>query len=264
MNIGICGICGRMGMEILPLLLEKGHSLAAAFDSESSPHFGKSAGTLIHKDRLDVIIGSLNRGDVAGTEGIMDFSAPSATMKLLDLALSETKPLVIGTTGFSEAELKRIESASKKIPVLLSPNMSEGVNLLFKLTEIAARALQSGFDVEIFEAHHRHKKDAPSGTARRLIDIVKENMRGLSGGIEKNGRHGITGERRDDEIGVLALRGGDIVGEHTVFFCADGQRIELTHRATSRNILAAGAVRAMEFLYGKGAGLYSMFDVLGL
>jgi 4-hydroxy-tetrahydrodipicolinate reductase len=141
--------------------------------------------------------------------------------------------------------------------------MSLGVNLLFKLTEVAAGALSPDYDVEIFEAHHRLKKDAPSGTAKRLLEIVRSGMKGLGGAREVDGRSGMTGERTRNEIGVLAMRGGDIVGEHTVFFTGIGERIELTHRATDREILSKGAVAAMEFLAGKPAGLYSMYDVLG-
>jgi len=184
-------------------------------------------------------------------------------MRLLEEACAAGKPLVIGTTGFSDDQKKSIENASRQIPVLFSPNMSVGVNLLFKLTETAARALNTEYDVEIFEAHHRFKKDAPSGTARRLLEIVRENMGGLEKAKEVPGRDGIVGERSKNEIGILAMRGGDIVGEHTVFFTTFGERIELTHRATSREILSSGAVTAMEFLAGRPAGLYTMYDVLG-
>ena len=142
--------------------------------------------------------------------------------------------------------------------------MSLGVNLLFRLTEIAAKALQNEFDIEVFEAHHRLKKDAPSGTAKRLVDIIKSSVDELRSADEVHGRNGITGERKNDEIGVMAMRGGDIVGEHTVYFAGIGERIELTHRATRRDIFAAGAVRAIEFLIGKKPGVYTMFDVLGI
>lgn len=263
MRIGICGICGRMGVSVLKVLLERRHTLAAAFDHEGAPLFGSDAGALVNIERMNVTVAGINPGDVRKAEGIIDFSSPAASMRLLDEALAGRKPLVIGTTGLSDDEKKRIEAASRQIPVLLSPNMSLGVNLLFKLTETAARALSAEYDVEIFEAHHRFKKDAPSGTARRLLEIVKENMQDLKEAKSVPGRDGIVGERTKNEIGILAMRGGDIVGEHTVFFTTIGERIELTHRATSREILAAGAVTAMEFLAGKPAGLYTMYDVLG-
>ncbi|HPV41986.1 MAG TPA: 4-hydroxy-tetrahydrodipicolinate reductase [Spirochaetota bacterium] len=263
MRIGICGICGRMGVSVLKIMLERRHVLAAAFDHEGAPRFGGDAGMLVGSEGLNVTITAINQDDILKADGIIDFSAPAASMRLLEEACAAGKPLVIGTTGFSDDQKKSIENASRRIPVLFSPNMSVGVNLLFKLTETAARALNTEYDVEIFEAHHRFKKDAPSGTARRLLEIVRENMGGLEKAKEVPGRDGIVGERSKNEIGILAMRGGDIVGEHTVFFTTFGERIELTHRATSREILSSGAVTAMEFLAGRPAGLYTMYDVLG-
>ncbi len=263
MKMGICGICGRMGVSVLRILLERRHTLAAAFDHEGAPLFGGDAGALVNVERMNVTVTRINPEDVRKTDGIIDFSSPAASMRLLEEARAGRKPLVIGTTGFSDEERKSIEDAARQIPVLLSPNMSLGVNLLFKLTETAARALNAEYDVEIFEAHHRFKKDAPSGTAKRLLEIVKKSMGDLKEAKEVPGRNGIVGERTKNEIGILSMRGGDIVGEHTVFFTTIGERIELTHRATSREILAKGAVSAMEFLAGKPAGLYTMYDVLG-
>ena len=264
MKLVICGICGRMGRSVLKTALERGHTLSGAFDSEKAPGFGRDAGTLIPGENLNVRISSINGNDIGAAEGIIDFSTPPATMKLLAAAREHKKPIVIGTTGFSADEKKNIEKAALEIPVLLSPNMSLGVNLLFKLTEIAAGALTADYDVEIFEAHHRYKKDAPSGTAKRLAEAVRSGMKELKAAREVHGREGLVGERTKNEIGVLAMRGGDIVGEHTVFFSGIGERIELTHRASSRETLAQGSVAAMEFLSGKPAGNYSMYDVLGL
>ncbi len=263
MRMGICGICGRMGISVLKILLERRHTLAAAFDYEGAPLYGRDAGALVNVERMNVTVSRINPDDINKTDGIIDFSSPAASMLLLEVARANRKPLVIGTTGFSAEERDAIHKAAAQIPVIFSPNMSLGVNLLFKLTETAARALSNDYDVEIFEAHHRFKKDAPSGTARRLLEIVKENMQDLKGAREVPGREGIVGERSKNEIGILAMRGGDIVGEHTVYFTAIGERIELTHRLTSRETLAAGAVTAMEFLAGKPAGLYTMYDVLG-
>jgi 4-hydroxy-tetrahydrodipicolinate reductase len=263
MKIGICGICGRMGVTILKLSRERGHTLVAAFDHDKAPMFGCDAGALVNMQNMNVTVASVNAMDAGKCDCIIDFSSPAATMKLLDTAKAVKKPLVIGTTGLSADENDRIKQAAAEIPVLFSPNMSLGVNLLFKLTEVAAGALSSDYDVEIFEAHHRLKKDAPSGTAKRLLEIVRAGMKGLGGAKEVAGRSGMTGERTKNEIGVHAMRGGDIVGEHTVYFTGIGERIELTHRATSREILAKGAVSALEFLAGKSAGLYSMYDVLG-
>lgn len=264
MKIGVCGICGRMGVAVLRILLERGHALGAAFDREGAPSFGMDAGVLLHGSTMNVAIGSIGGGALAGTDGCIDFSSPAATIKMLEAAVSAKKPLVIGTTGLSDAQKVEIERASRNIPLLLSPNMSPGVNLLFRLSEVAAKALTDEYDIEIFEAHHRLKKDAPSGTARRLLEIVRGARPSLKDAREVTGREGIVGERAKNEIGVLAMRGGDIVGDHTVFFSTIGERIELTHRATSRDILAKGAVSAMEFLAGRPAGLYTMFDVLGL
>ncbi len=264
MNYGICGICGRMGLAVMRSLIARGHSLGVAFDHETAPNFGKSAGVLVNDPSIGVIIEAINPESMNRADVIIDFSSPSATLKLLHLAVENKKPLVIGTTGFSDEQISAIHTASRSIPILFSPNMSVGVNILFKLTEMAARAIGTGFDVEILEAHHRMKKDAPSGTAKKLIDIIKSSMPLLVSAEEKHGRSGITGERRPNELGVMAMRGGDIVGEHTVFFVGNGERIELTHRATNRDVLAGGAAIGMEFLSGKGPGLYSMYDVLGL
>lgn len=264
MKIGVCGISGRMGRAVYRNLLERGHLLGAAFEAESSPCIGTEAGALIGQPGLSVTVGPIGEGGLGAVEGIIDFSSPEATLKLLPVARKMKKALVIGTTGFTPEGRGRIEEASREVPVLFSPNMSVGVNLLFKLTEMASRVLEKGYDVEIFEAHHRFKKDAPSGTAKRLIEAVKSSAPALRGATEITGRDGITGERGDDEIGVMVLRGGDIVGEHTVYFVGMGERIELTHRASSRDTLAIGAVRGMEFLAGKKPGLYTMFDVLGL
>ncbi len=264
MKVGIHGICGRMGAAVFTALRERGHSLAAGFDREGAPCFGLDAGAVIHAEPVNVIIGPVDAAGIAACDCVIDFSSPAATPKLLEAAVAAGKPLVIGTTGFSEDGKRNIEDASRSIPVLFSPNMSLGVNLLFRLTEIAAGALSKDYDVEIFEAHHRLKKDAPSGTAKRLLDIVRSGMDGLAGAKELSGREGIVGERSDDEVAVLSMRGGDIVGEHTVFFVGIGERLELTHRASSRSTLAKGAVAAVEFLSGRPAGMYSMNDVLGL
>jgi 4-hydroxy-tetrahydrodipicolinate reductase len=185
-------------------------------------------------------------------------------MELLAAAVRHRTPIVIGTTGFSDEQKAEIEKAALAIPLVFSPNMAVGVNMLFKLTETAAAALGDDFDVEILEIHHSLKKDAPSGTAKRLADIVKEHMNGMAGARVVTGRNGITGEREGAEIGVMALRGGDAVGEHTVYFIGEGERIELTIRSTKRDTYAKGAVLAAEFLNGRQAGFYSMYDVLGL
>jgi 4-hydroxy-tetrahydrodipicolinate reductase len=260
-NIALCGAAGRMGQSILRILFERGHSVGAAFEAKGSKVIGLSAGVFIQRGDMEMKISPISDSGVSGVDGIIDFSAPEATMELLPYAVKHRKPLVIGTTGFNEADTKKIEDASADIPVILSPNMSVGVNLLFKLTEMASKTLKKGYDIEVFEAHHRLKKDSPSGTARRLIEIIKKSIPRMNRAPEKIDR---TGQRTDDEIGVMVMRGGDIVGEHTVYFAGLGERIELTHRLTSRDTLAHGAVLAVEFLTEKQPGLYSMFDVLGI
>ena len=262
-RIVLNGAAGRMGKAILNILADRGHIIHAAFEHESSPAMGAGAGHLIQRDEIDTVIQAMSPAALKGADVIIDFSSPSAALALLGNALSAKIPMVIGTTGFTYEQKKEIEAAGAIIPLLFSPNMSVGVNLLFKLTELASRILKEGYDIEVFESHHRLKKDAPSGTAKKLVEIIKSSAPELGGLNEVHGRNGITGERTGKEIGVMAMRGGDIVGEHTVFYIGQGERIELTHRATSRDILARGAVLGMEYLLGKTPGLYTMFDVLG-
>jgi 4-hydroxy-tetrahydrodipicolinate reductase len=262
LKIGINGIGGKMGKTILNILLEKGHSLAAAFENDTYPDVGKDAGICVSKN-LGIIINLINKNDLNSADGIIDFSSPKATLKLLEVIKEIKKPIVIGTTGFTEEEKKQIQKTSEHAPVLFSPNMSLGVNLLFKLTEIAAKVLANDFDIEVFEAHHRFKVDAPSGTAKKLLEVIKSVS-----SLEKSPLvydRSLKNEKRSSrEIGVQVMRGGDIVGEHTVYFAGIGERVELTHRASSRETFARGAVTAMEFLASANPGLYDMNDVLGL
>jgi len=267
MKIGISGICGRMGLAILDLVLEKGHTLSAAFDVSENPNFGKDVSQIHSKCPAGVKVETINSSALSRCDCVIDFSHHKATMELLEILIrnkdSKTS-LVIGTTGFSEDQKDRIRKASDLIPIVWSPSMSVGVNILFKITEIAAKALNSNYDVEIFEAHHKFKKDAPSGTANMLFDIVRNNMPNMADAKPVYGREGFTGERTKKEIGIMAMRAADIVGEHTVFMAGPGERLELTARSTSRATYATGSVLAAEFLSGKQPKLYSMFDVLGL
>ncbi len=263
-KIGICGAAGKMGQTILKVLLEKGHSLAAAFDIENCPYIGQDAGTVASQKSQGIIINTINNEDTEKVDGIIDFSLPGSLPDLLKTVLETKKPLVIGTTGLSEKEISEIEKASEEIPIVLSPNMSLGVNLLFKLTELVTRSLNKDFDIEIYEAHHRLKKDAPSGTAKKLLEIVKNSREELNKADEIYDRTPVNDPRGENEIGMMSLRGGDIVGEHTVYFAGIGERLELTHRASSRETFARGAVQAMEFVINKKTGLYNTFDVLGL
>jgi 4-hydroxy-tetrahydrodipicolinate reductase len=263
-RVGINGIAGRMGRALLRILLERGHEVGAGFEAPSSSHLGASLADLHAGADSGVSVRVINEDDLKTVEGLIDFSVPESTLALIDIIPPNRLPVVIGTTGFTPEQLEKIETAAGAVPILFSPNMSVGVNLLFRLTDIASRALLGEYDVEVFEAHHRFKKDAPSGTARKIVEIVKNAVPALNGAAEIYGRQGIVGERADAEIGVMAMRGGDIVGEHTVFFIGREERIELTHRAASRDTFARGAVRAIEYMQGKQPGLYTMFDVLGL
>lgn len=203
---------------------------------------------------------------LAKCDAVIDFTLPSFTDELLAECVTQRKALVMGTTGHSDAQLEAIRRASERIPVVHAPNFSVGVNTLFWLTRKATEILGDGFDLEVVEMHHRHKKDSPSGTARRLAEILAE-VSGVSYDEDtRHGRFGDVGARTDREIGVHAVRGGDVVGDHTVIYAGDGERVELTHKASSRNTFANGAIRAAKWVAeeGKTSGLFDMEDVLGL
>lgn len=238
----LCGANGRMGQAI--------ESIATMHDFEVAHPID------LGDDTSEVIM---------DCDAVVDFSFRDATLPLATLAASHRKPMVIGTTGHTKEDREQIIRLSVKIPVVWAGNFSTGVNLLFFLTQQAARVLdeKSDFDPEVIEMHHRMKKDAPSGTADRLLEILKDS-RGLSDQQVRHGRSGMVGERSTKEIGSHALRGGDVVGEHTVMFAGIGERIELTHRATDRLIFAAGALKATKWVLTQPPGLYSMQDVLGL
>jgi 4-hydroxy-tetrahydrodipicolinate reductase len=265
MNIGICGILGRMGGIVLKKSYERGHEVSVGLDNVRGEEKEQDENKILHMYNLNLKVGDISAENLDQADGIIDFSLPAATMELIDAIEVNPKPLVIGTTGLDESHVERIVKASGKAPILYSPNMSMAVNLLFKLTELASKALGNRFDIEVFESHHRFKKDAPSGTAKKLLSTIKDNIPELKDCREIAGREGISDtERSKNEVGVFAMRGGDIVGEHTVYYIGTGERIELTHRATSREIFAEGAVTALEYVIEKEPGLYSMYDVLGL
>ncbi len=230
--------------------------LAAALDAAGSPLIGQAIGGVRVQSDLDAAIGAC--------DALIDFTRPEGTMKHLDACVRLGKAMVIGTTGFSEAQKQAIAAAAKRIPIALSPNFAVGVNVLFKIAETAARALGDEYDVEIIEAHHRHKVDAPSGTALQLGAVVARALERDLGRTAVHGRQGDVGERGKKEIGFHAVRGGDIVGEHTVMYAGSGERLELTVRSQSRMTYATGAVRAAKWLRKRPAGLYDMFDVLGM
>lgn len=222
----------------------------------------------IAPERDAEIIGFIDLDDdpspyAAACEVVIDFSLHDATQGIAELAADHGKPIVIGTTGHSSDEKQSIAALSSRIPMVWSGNYSTGVNLLFHLARIATEVLGDDFDPEVVEAHHRYKQDAPSGTAERLLEIIRE-CRGLSPEAITHGRSGMTGERPPEQIGSHALRGGDVVGDHLVWFAGEGERVELTHRATDRKIFAAGALKAASWAVKQTPGLYSMQDVLGL
>jgi 4-hydroxy-tetrahydrodipicolinate reductase len=265
----LIGAAGRMGLAIARLVANgavPGLRIAAAVDRPDSPLAGQDVGAAAGTKPLGVAIG----GDLAAALGAgagvaIDFSFHSASAAAAPAIAAAGLPWVVGTTGLDDAEKDAIAAAAEKIPVVLSANMSVGVNLLHVLVEQAARALKGrGYDCEITERHHRRKKDAPSGTALFLGEAAARGYGWNLKDVAVDGRTGLPGERPEREIGFHALRGGDIVGDHTVLFAADGECIELSHRATSRDTLAIGALRAAAWISGRPAGLYGMRDVLGL
>jgi 4-hydroxy-tetrahydrodipicolinate reductase len=260
--IGINGACGRMGQRLVHLSQEdKELTLAAALEAPGNPLLGRDVGEVAGLGRLGVPVRSElpleQRLDV-----LIDFSTPEGTMSVLPACVERRLPLVVATTGFTAAQRQEIEEAAHETALLLSPNMSLAVCVLFELVKQAAALLDGkGFDVEIVERHHRFKKDSPSGTALHFARLVQEAM----GQTQlRHGREGLLGERPAHEIGIHALRTGDNVGEHTIIFSALGETLELVHKATSRDSYARGALLAAKFLAGKPAGRYTMKDVLGL
>ena len=256
MRVAIAGAGGRMGQALIEAVLaDRELQLAAALDAAGSAALGRAAGPV----KIGADLGALAAADV-----LVDFTRPEGTLAHLEACLGRGKAMVIGTTGFSEAQKARIAQGAKRIPVVLSPNFAIGVNVVFRLAQTAARALGDAYDVEIVEAHHRHKADAPSGTALMLGELVAQALGRDLAQVATHGREGDTGERPAKAIGFHSIRGGDIVGEHTVIFAGAGERVEVSVRSQSRMTYAAGALRAAKWLQGRGPGLYDMFDVLGL
>ena len=256
-GVAIAGAGGRMGQALIEALRgDRELQLAAALEIAGSPSIGsRISGVSVTSD----IAAALAASDV-----LIDFTRPEGALGNLRACRSRGKAMVIGTTGFSAAQKQEIEAAAKAIPIAMAANFAVGVNALYKLAETAARILGEGYDVEIIEAHHRQKVDAPSGTALQLGEAIAKALHRNLPEVERHGRHGEPGARPAAEIGFHAVRGGDIVGEHTVLFAGIGERIELTVRSQSRATYAAGALRAARWLRGRKAGLYDMQDVLGL
>jgi 4-hydroxy-tetrahydrodipicolinate reductase len=264
-DVVVAGAAGRMGSRLVACLAEERDlRLAAALEAPGHPRLGADAGEVAGLGRLGVALSSDAAAALAPDRVLVEFSVPEATLAHLRLAADRGARAVIGTTGFTAADREEIGALARRTAVVLSPNMSVGVTLALRVLDTMARALGDDYDVEITEIHHRWKKDAPSGTALRMAEVVAQALGRDLAQAGVYGRQGITGERTRKEIGVMSLRSGDVVGEHTVCFGAPGERIELTHRAHSRDTFARGALRAIRFVAGRGPGLYSMQDVLGL
>ncbi len=261
----VTGAAGRMGSRIINILsASEGIALAGALEKKGHALVGQDAGGPAGIPATGARISDDPAGALAGGDVLIDFTFPEASLAHLKACAEQGKAVVIGSTGFTKEHLAEAEKHVKKIPCVLSPNMSVGVNVCFKVLADLAKILGPEFDAEIVEWHHRLKKDAPSGTAVRMGEVV---ARALGRDYQKAARYhreGMTGARTDEEIGMQTVRGGDIVGEHTVYFIGMGERIELTHRAHTRDMFARGAVRAARWVVGKKPGLYDMQDVLGL
>ena len=264
-RVAVAGAAGRMGKTLIEAV--NNHQsliLGAATEREGSSLIGVDAGELAGVGKLGVSI-SANLADVVDDfDVVIDFTAPAATLQHLEICEAHGKKMVIGTTGFDDAGKQRIQVVADKNGIMFAPNMSVGVNLCFKLLDVAARVMGEGADIEIIEAHHRHKVDAPSGTALRMGEVVADALGRDLNEVAVYGREGISGERDSKTIGFETIRAGDVVGEHTVWFAQDGERVEITHKASSRMTFANGAVRAAHWLMQQDPALYDMQDVLGL
>jgi 4-hydroxy-tetrahydrodipicolinate reductase len=264
-HIAIPGAAGRMGRNLIDACQRtEGLQLGAATERAGHELLGNDAGVIAGVGELGVAIGDDLSSAVDQFDVLIDFTAPAASLQHLELCRRHGKRIVIGTTGFSDAQKQQIEAAAKEIAVVFAPNMSVGVNLCLKLLDTAARVLGDEVDIEVIEAHHRHKVDAPSGTALRMGEVVASALGRDLKTCAVYGREGITGSRQRQTIGFETIRAGDIVGEHTVMFAADGERVEITHKASSRMTFASGAARAAAWVAARDAGLFDMQDVLGL
>jgi 4-hydroxy-tetrahydrodipicolinate reductase len=264
LNIAISGASGRMGRALIETVAHAPDlRLHAALERPGSPFLKRDAGELIGAP-CGVSITEDFAAVAPGCDTLIDFTRPEATLAYLDLCRRQGIRMVVGTTGMSAEQRQRLADAAREIAIVFAPNMSVGVNLVFKLLDMAAKVLGDGYDVEIVEAHHRHKVDAPSGTALRMGEVVARATGRNLAECAVYGREGVTGERTSATIGFATVRGGDIVGDHTVMFAGTGERVEISHHATGRATFAMGALRAARFLAEQKSGLFDMQDVLGL
>ena len=265
MRIAVVGASGRMGLCLIKAAaLAKNAELAAAVSRPDSLAIGRDAGELAGISVVGVKVVDNLAAVVDQFDVLIDFTRPDASMAFIEICREAGKKLVIGTTGYSDAQKALISEAAKDVAIVMAPNMSVGVNLSLKLLALAAKVMGDYTDIEVIEAHHRHKVDAPSGTALRMGEVIAETLGRDLKDCAIYGREGNTGERDRKTIGFSTIRAGDIVGEHTVMFADDGERVEITHKATSRMTFANGAIRAAIWLADKDSGLYDMQDVLGL
>ncbi len=264
LRVAVAGASGRMGhMLIEALRASDDCQLAGALDVASSPAIGNDASAFLGHASGVPVTADLKAG-LSNAKFLIDFTRPEGTLAHLAVCRELGVGMVIGTTGFTEAQKDQIAQAAQSIPIVMAPNMSVGVNVTLKLLQMAAKALSTGYDIEIIEAHHRHKVDAPSGTALKMGEVIAEAIGRDLKDCAVYAREGVTGERDPSTIGFATIRGGDIVGDHTVLFAGTGERIEVTHKSSSRATYAQGSLRAVRFLADKQSGLYDMFDVLGL
>lgn len=264
MKIAVAGVGGRMGRTLIEACVEADDCvLHAALDRAGAPNLGRDAGEPLGV-QTGVVVSDAPAQVLAGAGFLIDFTRPEATLAHLEVCRAAGVAMVIGTTGFDAAGQAAIREAAAQIPIVFAPNMSVGVNVLFKLLDVAAGILADGYDIEIIEAHHRHKVDAPSGTALRMGQVIAQRLGRALDDVAVYGREGHTGARDARTIGFATVRGGDIVGDHTALFAGTGERIEITHKAASRMTYAQGSLRACRFLSGRTHGLFDMQDVLGL
>jgi len=264
LNIAVAGSSGRMGRALLEAVARASDMrLTAALERAGNPYLGKDAGELIGAPCGNYITEDVASA-LSNTDVLIDFTRPEGTLAHLAICRAKGVKMVIGTTGFSAEQREELNTAALDVSVVLAPNMSVGVNVTFKLLELAATVLNEGYDAEIVEAHHRHKVDAPSGTALRMGEVIAKARGSSLSDVAVYAREGITGERAAATIGFATVRGGDIVGDHTVIFAGTGERIEISHKASSRATFAEGALRAARFLAEKPRGMFDMQDVLGL
>jgi 4-hydroxy-tetrahydrodipicolinate reductase len=264
MRIAIAGASGRMGRILIEAVLDAPDAqLAGALDVPGSASIGRDAGEFFGRATGVTITEDIDAG-LADARCLIDFTRPEGTLAHLRACTARGVAMVIGTTGFDDAGRRAIATAAERVPIVFAPNMSVGVNVTLKLLELAARSLATGYDIEVIEAHHRHKIDAPSGTALKMGEVVAGALGRDLREVAVYGREGVTGERDPSTIGFATVRGGDIVGDHTVLFAGIGERVEITHRSSSRVTYAHGALRACRFLSARTSGLFDMQAVLGL